>query len=156
ESTRSRPAFVFRRSRSFSRAMRTSGRISSWAKAMAMRRRATIGPQGAEISSADRQRFDNHNDLLGRVSSIQTLYSDLSAFGASALRGLRLRMGKTSIRGSWGIFYDRVIGGATIDPNSTTPGFAQSALACVQLASATPRRQMGAPGGFNTPTRYNS
>jgi outer membrane receptor protein involved in Fe transport len=34
--------------------------------------------------------------------------------------------GKTSIRASWGMFYDRVIGSATIDPDSTTPGFAQS------------------------------
>ena len=33
---------------------------------------------------------------------------------------------KTSIRGSWGIFFDRVIGGAAIDPDGTTPGFAQS------------------------------
>ena len=34
--------------------------------------------------------------------------------------------GKTSIRASWGLFYDRVPGTATIDPDSTTPGFAQS------------------------------
>ena len=34
--------------------------------------------------------------------------------------------GKTSIRGSWGMFYDRVVGTATIDPDSTTPGFAQA------------------------------
>lgn len=33
---------------------------------------------------------------------------------------------KTSFRGSWGIFYDRVIGAASIDPDATTPGFAQS------------------------------
>jgi hypothetical protein len=34
---------------------------------------------------------------------------------------------KTSIRGSWGMFYDRIIGGAAIDPDGNTPGFAQSA-----------------------------
>jgi hypothetical protein len=34
--------------------------------------------------------------------------------------------GKTSIRGSFGVFYDRVPGTAVIDPDSTTPGFAQS------------------------------
>jgi hypothetical protein len=33
---------------------------------------------------------------------------------------------KTSVRASWGVFYDRVPGTATIDPDSTTPGFAQS------------------------------
>lgn len=33
---------------------------------------------------------------------------------------------KTSIRGSWGMFYDRTIGGAAIDPDATTPGFAQA------------------------------
>jgi hypothetical protein len=42
----------------------------------------TIGPQAPLIASADRQRFDNlYNDLLGRVSSIQTTFnSDLSTF----------------------------------------------------------------------------
>jgi hypothetical protein len=34
---------------------------------------------------------------------------------------------KTSIRGSWGVFFDRIIGGAAIDPDGNTPGFAQSA-----------------------------
>ena len=175
----------------------------------------TIGPSGSIIASADRQRFDNlYNDLLGRVSSIQTtFYSDLAAFSPGKPRvrnfifrdygyyfqddwrvtqnftlnlGLRWefngvpferdglqgdilqnqaglvntigqisdltvkktdhwytndwnnfapRIGfawspfkdnRTSIRGSWGMFYDRVIGGATIDPDSSTPGFAQS------------------------------
>ncbi len=33
---------------------------------------------------------------------------------------------KTSIRASWGVFYDRIIGGAAIDPDATTPGFAQA------------------------------
>lgn len=175
----------------------------------------TIGPSGAQIAAADRQRFDNlYNDLLGRVSSINTtFYSDLSTFkpGQPRVRnflfrdhgyyfqddwrikenlilnlGLRYEVygvarerdrlqgvleqaalgrinsianisdltvirasswykrdwnnfaprvgfawdpfknGKTSIRGSWGIFYDRVIGGAAIDPDSTTPGFAEA------------------------------
>src|SRR5258708_1285317 len=41
-----------------------------------------IGPQTPQIASADRARFDNlYNDLLGRVSSIQTtFYSDLTTF----------------------------------------------------------------------------
>ncbi len=175
-----------------------------------------VGPTGSIIASADRARFDNlYNDLLGRVSSIQTtFYSDLSkfqTFGTPRVRnfvfndyagyfqddwrvtpnltlnvGLRYEFygipterdglqgnlqqaaaglvgtssqiqdltvvktgswykrdknnfaprfgfawspfkdGKTSIRGSWGMFYDRVVGTAAIDPDSTTPGFAQS------------------------------
>ena len=173
---------------------------------------ATVGPQGAQISSADRARYDNlYNDLLGRVASVQTtFYSDLATFspGKPRVRNfifrdygayfqddwrvsnkLTLNLGvryefygvpferdglqgniiqntglintvgrisdltvakssswyqndnnnfapriglayalneKTSIRASWGIFYDRVPGTATIDPDSTTPGFAQS------------------------------
>ena len=175
-----------------------------------------IGPTGAQIAAADRQRFDNlYNDLLGRVSAVNTtFFSDLAAFqtpGTPRVRnfifrdygyyfqddwrvsrnltlniGLRWEFygvpyerdqlqgnivqaaaglvntvgqitdltvarssqwynsdwnnfaprfgfawapgngGKTSIRGSWGIFYDRVIGGASIDPDGTTPGFAQA------------------------------
>ena len=175
----------------------------------------SIGPSGAQIAAADRQRFDNlYNDLLGRVSSLQTtFYSDLAAFqkpGTPRVRnfifrdygyyfqddwrvkpnftlnlGLRYEFygvpferdqlqgdlvqnqlglvntsnqisdltvkrvnawyhndwnnfaprigfawdpfkdGKMSIRASWGLFYDRVIGSASIDPDSTTPGFAQ-------------------------------
>ena len=34
--------------------------------------------------------------------------------------------GKTSVRGSWGMFYDRVVGTASIDPDGSTPGFAQA------------------------------
>jgi hypothetical protein len=43
---------------------------------------ATIGPAGAAISSADRQRFENlYNDLLGRMSQVSiTYYSDLEKF----------------------------------------------------------------------------
>ncbi|HEY6392569.1 MAG TPA: TonB-dependent receptor [Bryobacteraceae bacterium] len=174
-----------------------------------------IGPSGAQIAAADRARFDNlYNDLLGRVSQVQTtFYSDLSTFqpGKPRVRnfiyhdygvyfqddwrvtpnltinaGLRwefygvpferdnlqgdiiqnqmglvntvsqisdltvkrtdswyqndwnnfapriglawspFKDGKTSIRASWGMFYDRVIGSATIDPDGTMPGFAQS------------------------------
>jgi hypothetical protein len=173
------------------------------------------GPSGATISSADRARYDSlYNDLLGRVSSIQTtFYSDLSTFSPGKPRvrnfifhdysgfvqddwrirpnltlniGVRYEFfgvpyerdalqgnvsqsiaglintvsqisnlsvvktdawfkndlnnfapriglawspfkdGKTSVRASWGVFYDRVPGGATIDPDSTTPGLAQS------------------------------
>ncbi len=176
----------------------------------------TIGPTGAQIAAADRQRFDNlYNDLLGRVSSVNTtFYSDLQTFqkagtprvrnfifrdyggyfqddwrvGKNLTLNLGLRWeyfsvpferdqlqgqivqsasglvntvgqisdltvarsnkwfnsdgnnfaprfgfawspsndGKTSVRGSWGMFYDRVIGSASIDPDSTTPGFAQA------------------------------
>jgi hypothetical protein len=176
----------------------------------------SVGPTGAQIATADRQRFDNlYNDLLGRISQINTVfYSDLEKFqpaGTPRVRnfifrdygyyfqddwrlrpnltiniGLRYEFygvpferdglqgnfiqniagqvgtgtqaadltvkkidswykndwnnfaprfgfawtprknGKTALRGSWGIFYDRVIGGASIDPDSTTPGFAQS------------------------------
>ena len=175
-----------------------------------------IGPSGAQIAAADRARFDNlYNDLLGRVSSLQTtFYSNLATFqkpGTPRVRnflfrdygyyfqddwrvtqnltlnlGMRWEFygvpyerdqlqgnlvqaagglvntvgqisdltvarsnkwfgndwnnfaprfgfawapgngGKTSIRGSWGVFYDRVVGTASIDPDSTTPGFAQS------------------------------
>jgi len=173
------------------------------------------GPTGAQISPADRTRYDNlYNDLLGRVSSIQTtFYSDLTTFspGKPKVRnfifhdysgyfqddwriknnltlnlGLRYEFfgvpyerdglqgtitqnaaglvntvsqisnlttvrssswfnndlnnfaprvglawspfkdGKTSIRASWGVFYDRVPGASIIDPDTTTPGFAQS------------------------------
>ncbi len=173
------------------------------------------GPTGAQISSADRTRYDSlYNDLLGRVSSIQTtFYSDLKTFSPGKPRvrnfifhdysgyfqddwriksnltlnlGLRYEFfgvpyerdglqgnivqdaaglvntvsqisnltvarstswfkndlnnfaprvglawspfkdGKTSIRASWGVFYDRVPGTAIIDPDTTTPGFAQS------------------------------
>ena len=173
------------------------------------------GPTGAQIASADRNRYDSlYNDLLGRVSSIQTtFYSDLTTFnpGKAKVRnfifhdysgyfqddwriannltlnlGLRYEFfgvpyerdglqgnivqnaaglvntvsqisnltsaksnawfkndlnnfapriglawtpfkdGKTSIRASWGVFYDRVPGAAIIDPDSNTPGFAQS------------------------------
>jgi hypothetical protein len=174
---------------------------------------AAIGPQTPGISATDRGRFDSfYNDVLGRVSSIQTTFnSDLEKFAAGQPRvrnfifrdygfyfqddwrlsnkltlnlGLRYefygvpferdglqgniaqaaagqvntmgalsdltvkktnawyqndynnfapRFGfayavnsKTSLRGSWGVFYDRVVGTATIDPDSTTPGFAQS------------------------------
>ncbi len=172
------------------------------------------GPTGTQISSADRTRYDSlYNDLLGRVSSIQTtFYSDLTKFnpGKPKVRnfifhdysgyfqddwriknnltlnlGLRYEFfgvpyerdalqgnviqnaaglvntvsqisdltvarsaswfkndlnnfaprvglawspfkdGKTSIRASWGVFYDRVPGASLIDPDSTTPGFAQ-------------------------------
>ncbi len=176
----------------------------------------SVGPSGSTIAAADRARFDNlYNDLLGRVSSVQTtFFSDLATFqkpGTPRVRnfifrdygyyfqddwrvkpnltfniGLRYEFygvpfeqdqlqgnvvqaaaglvntvgqipdltvarsnkwynndwnnfaprfgfawspgngGKTSIRGSWGMFYDRVVGGASIDPDSTTPGFAQS------------------------------
>ncbi|MBM3762521.1 MAG: TonB-dependent receptor [Acidobacteria bacterium] len=176
----------------------------------------SIGPTGAQIASADRQRFDNmYNDLLGRVSSVNTtFYSDLATFQAAGTPrvrnfifndyagyfqddwrirpnltlnlGLRyefygvpferdalqgnivqniaglvntvsqisdltvrktnswynsdknnfaprvgiawspFKSGKTSFRASWGIFYDRVIGAASIDPDATTPGFAQA------------------------------
>ncbi len=34
--------------------------------------------------------------------------------------------GKTSIRASWGMFYDRVTGGTSIDPDANMPGFAQA------------------------------
>ena len=34
--------------------------------------------------------------------------------------------GKTSIRASWGVFYDRVIGGAITDVDTNMPGFAQA------------------------------
>lgn len=174
---------------------------------------ATIGPQGAQIATADRARFDSlYNDLLGRVASVQTTFnSDLATFATGKPRvrnfifrdygayfqddwrasskltlnlGLRYefygvpferdalqgnviqnasglvntvsnisdltvaksnswfgndknnfapRIGfayavneKTSVRGSWGVFFDRVPGTATIDPDGTTPGFAQS------------------------------
>ena len=184
----------------------------------------TIGPQGAQISSADRLRFDNlYNDLLGRVASVQTTFnSDLTTFATGKPRvrnfifrdygayfqddwrvsnkltmnlGLRYefygvpferdglqgnivqsaaglvntvgkisdltvarstswygndnnnfapRIGmaysvnsKTSLRASWGIFYDRVPGTATIDPDSTTPGFAQSVTAFPNTATGS-------------------
>jgi len=36
------------------------------------------------------------------------------------------KSGRTSFRASWGIFYDRVTGATSIDPDGTTPGFAQA------------------------------
>ncbi len=175
-----------------------------------------IGPSGAQIASADRQRFDDlYNNLLGRVAFITTAYfSDLSTFqqtgtprvrnfvfrdygyyfqddwrikpnltlnlgvryefygvpferdgiqgiveqsrlglvntvsninNLTVLRGRTwyrndwnnfapriglawdpFKDGKTSIRAAWGVFYDRITGGTSIDPDATTPGFAQS------------------------------
>jgi hypothetical protein len=172
------------------------------------------GPTGAQISSADRTRYDSlYNDLLARVSSVQTtFYGDLTKFNPGQPRvrnfifhdysgyfqddwriksnltlnlGVRYEFfgvpyerdglqgnimqnaaglvntvsqisnltaakstswfkndlnnfaprlglawspfkdGKTSVRASWGVFYDRVPGTAIIDPDSNTPGFAQ-------------------------------
>lgn len=189
----------------------------------------TIGPSG-NIAAADRQRFDNlYNDLLGRVSSIQTtFYSDLATFqpvGTPRVRnfifkdygyyfqddwrirpnltlnlGVRYEFygvpyerdklqgnilqniagqintvgratdltvvkanswfkndfnnfaprvgvawtpfkdGKTSIRASWGMFYDRVPGTATIDPDGSTPGFAQSITVFPNQTAGSDRR----------------
>jgi hypothetical protein len=179
---------------------RTNGNIDS-----------SVGPTGAQIAAADRQRFENlWNDLLGRVSNITTtFYSDLAAFqpaGTPRVRnfkfndyaffvqddwrirnnltlniGLRWELyglpnerdgiqgvvrnaerinpittasdvtiqkgsqwfaqdwnnfaprigfawdprgnGRTSIRASWGVYYDRVIGATTTDVDSAMPGF---------------------------------
>jgi len=176
----------------------------------------TVGPTGAIISSADRQRFEEvYNDLLGRVSQIsQTFYSDLDKFQAAGTPrvrnfdfvdygafaqndfkltkrvtlnlGLRWEQfgapserdslqgridrpelvheanrisdfrvvrdaswydtarksfaprfgfawdvfgdGRTAIRGSYGIFYDRMIGATTSLVDGNTPGFSQGVL----------------------------
>jgi hypothetical protein len=45
--------------------------------------------------------------------------------------------GRTSIRASCGIFYDRVMGGATIDPDTSMPGFAQSVSVLPNQASGS-------------------
>ena len=204
---------------------------------------AAIGPQTPAISVADRGRFDLlYNDVLGRVSSIQTTFnSDLSKFAVGQPRvrnfifrdygfyfqddwrvsekltlnlGLRYefygvpferdglqgnitqaasglvntagqlsdltvvktnkwfnndsnnfapRIGlayalnnKTSIRGSWGMFYDRVVGTASIDPDSTTPGFAQSITVFPNAAAGSDLRAsdkaVALPASPATPT----
>ncbi|MBL8213765.1 MAG: carboxypeptidase regulatory-like domain-containing protein [Bryobacterales bacterium] len=194
---------------------------------------ATLGPNGAVISPADRQRFENlYNDLLGRVSSInQTFYSNLEtwqAAGTPRIRnfvfvdqgfffqddwkvsrtltlnlGLRWEMfgpgderdslqgsldkvggintisqinnfavtrqsqyynrdwndlaprfgfawdptgsGKTAIRGSYGIFYDRIIGATTSSVDGNTPGFAQA-------TTSFPNQTAGADNRISTLT----
>lgn len=206
---------------------------------------STIGPAGGQISTADRARFDSYyNDILGRVSSIQTtFYSDLATFqkvGTPRVRnfifrdqgyyfqddwrvrqnltlnlGVRYEFygvpferdqlqgnitqnaaglinpngrlsdltvarsnawykndknnfaprfgfawtpfkdGKTSIRGSWGMFYDRVVGTATIDPDTTTPGFAQGITLFPNQAAGSDQRASDAlvyPAPPSTPT----
>jgi hypothetical protein len=177
----------------------------------------SVGPTGAVISSADRQRFENFfNDLLGSVSSTNvTYYSNLQQWqpaGSSRVRnllfrdysgfiqndyklrqnltvniGLRWEMfgspverdgyqgtldkmdlvntvsqisdfriqrasswykndynnfaprfgfawdpwgdGKTSIRGAYGLFYDRIIGATSSLVDGNTPGFTQATTA---------------------------
>jgi len=178
---------------------------------------STIGPNGAAISAANRQRFEDlYNTLLGRVSSIsQTFYSNLQEFqpaGTARVRnqifrdyagfvqddwkvarrltinvGLRYELyavpfeengfqgrldnadqmngvtplsnlviersnhysngdwknfaprlgfafdpwgnGRTAILGSYGIFYDRMIGALKDDVDAYTPGFSQTVQA---------------------------
>jgi hypothetical protein len=52
---------------------------------------ATIGPSGATIASADRQRFEDlYNNLLGRMDQVtQTFYSDLEKFQAAGTARVR-------------------------------------------------------------------
>jgi hypothetical protein len=63
------------------------------------------------MSVRPQPRFYNRdwNDLAPRVGFAYDLFGD----------------GKTSIRGTWGLFYDRIIGATTSSVDGNTPGFSQ-------------------------------